>query len=107
LSSTVSTAPTIIGFCQRKGMSKTKFYELQKLNLAPRVTQTPGTSLLSILPEDEAEWEAMRKKANEDGAFALERARRKAQAEIAAKASIKSDNRVSKRKGKTRRRRKR
>jgi hypothetical protein len=48
---------SIPAFCRRKGISHSTYYKMRAKGHAPRELRIPGSSIVRITPEAEADWE--------------------------------------------------
>jgi hypothetical protein len=85
---------SITQFCWAEGISKAKYYDLQKKGLAPAVTDIDGVQ--RITPEARAEWHQRMAERAKGEAARLEAERRRELAVIAGRAAAASPNHVSK-----------
>jgi hypothetical protein len=88
---------TITEWCLKRGISKSSFHKLQHLKRGPKVRRIPGTNLLHITPQADAEWQAAMEELAQQATSRLEQQRRVELAKAAGQAAAASPRHVSKR----------
>jgi hypothetical protein len=86
-------------FCHVEHISKSTYFKLRAAGLGPEETTVtlPGLRLTRITPESRARWRRKLAELQQSKEAELERARRQAQVEAAAKIAAQSPNHVSRR----------
>ena len=84
-------------FCLAEGISKSSYYKLKKLGLAPDELRPPGTALVRITQQARRDWHARIEQLSKSHAAQLEVARRQAQAAAAGKRAAQSPLHISNR----------
>jgi hypothetical protein len=84
-------------FCLAEGISKSSYYKLKKLGLAPDELRPPGTAIVRITTQARTAWHMRMEELRKSQAAELEAARRHAQTAAAGKRAAESPLHVSKR----------
>ena len=84
-------------FCLAEGISKSSYYKLKKLGLAPDELRPPGTAIVRITTQARTAWHLRMEELRKSQATELEAARRRAQTAAAGKAAAASLRHVSRR----------
>jgi hypothetical protein len=88
---------TIAEFCKSKRISRASLYKLVSLGLGPTMFAIPGTRIMRITAQADAEWERRMAELAQSQAAQLERERRHALAVTAGQAAAASPLHISKR----------
>jgi hypothetical protein len=96
---TASVAETVDDFRRGEALSKTSFYKLKKLGLAPHTYRVPGTKIVRVI-ESHDSWRERMTALSSSKAAELETARRRELASVAGKRAAASPAHHSRRRGK-------
>jgi hypothetical protein len=84
-------------FCLAEGISKSSYYKLKKLGLAPDELRPPGTAIVRITTQARTAWHMRMEELRKSQAAELEAARRHAQTAAAGKRAAASPLHISNR----------